>query len=652
MSKFWLGKKPNPSEATQDGARIPADNPISTPEQDVLGRNDSARCFANEILSIDSSEGCVVGVLGPWGSGKTSFVNLVRQHLKKSEIVVLDFNPWMFSGTDQLIELFFLEISAGLKLRPSLKEVGKRLEEFGETISRLGGLPFVGSWAARCGQAVRVLGRLFGGRDGSHQRRNRVRDALRKLDKPIVVFLDDIDRLTTSEIRDVFKLIRLIANFPNLIYVVSFDRARVEKALDEQAIPGGDYLEKILQSSYDLPAIPRRLLDQEIFRAIEQALSPCEENIALPDDFRSGIFVKIIRPLVRNIRDVRRYALAIRASISDVGRDVASEDLLALEAIRVFLPDVFSELATLVELLTATNYHLRPSSERERGQIERLCQLSKGRDDVVRSLITLIFPAADHHIGNSCYGTEWSSKWLRDRRVAHPDILRRYLERYVDEEMLSVLDARQAWVVMEDSEQLDRHLRSVPVERRTEVIGLLEIYESDFRPNHVLPACPVFLNLLPNLSNQDNWPFSFLGSAGRVRTLVLRLLRCLKDQDKVENAVQNILPKIRTLDAKRELIQVVGYLPNAGHKLVSQAAADGLERAWRAELRAWRISLSKFLSPRTGRSLRALYRDSRLSRRYPSPPTFRVSRRSELDLGLWGDSFSSSRLEKLGGCVR
>ncbi len=85
--------------------------------------------------------------------------------------------------------------------------------------------------------------------------------------------LDDIDRLTTSEIRDIFKPVRLTANFPNIIYIVAFDRIRVEKALTEQNIPGRDYLEKILQVSFDLPAVPAHVLSKQVTEAISDALS-------------------------------------------------------------------------------------------------------------------------------------------------------------------------------------------------------------------------------------------------------------------------------------------------------------------------------------------------------------------------------------------
>jgi hypothetical protein len=61
---------------------------------------------------IDASQGAVVGVLGAWGAGKTSFVNLARAEFSRQAVTVLDFNPWMFSGSEQLVESFFIELAA------------------------------------------------------------------------------------------------------------------------------------------------------------------------------------------------------------------------------------------------------------------------------------------------------------------------------------------------------------------------------------------------------------------------------------------------------------------------------------------------------------------------------------------------------------
>jgi predicted KAP-like P-loop ATPase len=318
---------------------IAGDNPIRFPANDTIGRTNAAASFAGQILTLDATEGLVVGVLGPWGSGKTSFINLARICLEDAGVSVLDFNPWMFSGAEQLIDSFFVELSAQLKLRPELSDIGESLEEYGEIFSGMAWVPFVGPWLERGREAAKLLGRFLQRRkEGVGGRRAKVAKALAVLEMPLAVVLDDIDRLTTSEIRDIFKLVRLTANFPNVIYIVAFDRERVELALGEQGIPGRAYLEKIIQLGVDLPSLPRHVLDKQIFTAIDAALDQIEDLGGFDKDIWPDVFVEIIRPLIGNMRDVRRYASAIQGTVGDLNGQIALVDVLALEAIRVCTP--------------------------------------------------------------------------------------------------------------------------------------------------------------------------------------------------------------------------------------------------------------------------------------------------------------------------
>jgi predicted KAP-like P-loop ATPase len=178
------------------------DNPIRDHHDDTLGRAESAESFASHVLALDRSEGAVVGVLGPWGSGKTSYINLARDEFRAAGAEIVDFNPWMFSGAEQLVESFFVEVASQLKHRPGLADVGKDLEDYGELFSGLGWLPLVGPWIERGRIANRLLAKLLQRRkEGSADRRAKLTKELQKLGRPIVVVIDDIDRLSTTEIR-------------------------------------------------------------------------------------------------------------------------------------------------------------------------------------------------------------------------------------------------------------------------------------------------------------------------------------------------------------------------------------------------------------------------------------------------------------------
>ena len=431
---------------------IVGDNPIKNPEDDAIGRISTAQNFVQHVLALDTTEGVVVGVLGPWGSGKTSFINLSRNEFEKEEVPILDFNPWMFSGTAQLVELFFVELAAQLrgrrKVRRDLAEIGEILEAYGEIFSGMGWLPGVGPWIERGRVITKIWNkRLQRRKEGVSGQRRKIEKALSALDKPIVVVLDDIDRLDTSEIRDVFKLVRLTANFPNIIYIVAFDRDRVEKALDDQGVPGRDYLEKILPVAFDLPVIPSHVLRQQISSALDEALNDIENTGPFDEKVWPDVFMKIILPLMRNMRDVRRYAAIVPSTIKSLDGQIELADLLALEAIRIFLPDVFKLLHSNIDGLT-TNFvsastHGDPAHLKT--QVNDLVKAAGDQSRVVESMIRRLFPAGGYCIGGIARSSGWEQEWLRKRRVAHADILRLYLEHLANENMQAVMGAEQAW---------------------------------------------------------------------------------------------------------------------------------------------------------------------------------------------------------------
>jgi predicted KAP-like P-loop ATPase len=73
--------------------------------------------LAAGIKKMPAPEGMVIALNGPWGSGKSSAVNLVLHHLKEAEpeeIAIINFACWWFRGEEQLALAFFRELYAGL----------------------------------------------------------------------------------------------------------------------------------------------------------------------------------------------------------------------------------------------------------------------------------------------------------------------------------------------------------------------------------------------------------------------------------------------------------------------------------------------------------------------------------------------------------
>ncbi len=604
---------------------IPGDNPIRDADADVLGRTATAKSFAGHILELDASEGAAVGVFGPWGSGKTSFINLARTEFEQAEIPVLDFNPWMFSGTEQLVGRFFDELSAELRLR-NFAKAGKALKKYGDALTvplSLLGVPLVKELVAVLKTVCSVVGRPT----SVNQRRKDVEDALRNRERPIIVVLDDVDRLSVSEIRDVFKLARLTGSFPNLIYIVLCDRLRVEQALGEEpGLSGRDYLEKIIQYPFDLPEVPEHILGQRLFEEIENACEGIKNHGLFDKQVWHDVSREIVRPLIRNMRDVRRYAAAIRGTVAGLEGKVALADVLGLEAIRIFMPDVFKRLPDLMDILTARSQLLSAESESmsfeaalleysdepenmkiNARRIGKLIEAGK-TPGVVQAMIRFLFPVCGKKIfGESIHGkfpeeddqyvekirkdlslsTDLPppEKFLVDYRVANEAIFRLYLERRAAEDVSVAEDTRQAFDRMADRGDLHEFMRSLTRQRRSEVIRhfrgfedrFREEHEDRFREEHVVPGSIVLLNLLPDMLEN---PIPTYDRQVIVKRIIAQLFQVLNNAAAIEAAVRRILPEVTMLFPKVVFVFAIGYrdeFGQTGHRLVSKTAAIEFE---------------------------------------------------------------------------
>lgn len=562
---------------------VKGDYPIEKRDEDRLQRSDQAESFARAVLTLDSRRGLVVGVLGPWGAGKTSFINLSRPVFESAGSPVLNFNPWMFSGVAQLMDAFFSELAAQLKLRPGLADIATRLEDYGEFFASFSWIPMVGQALG----APKAVGKLLQHHDGGvAARAKKIGDALAQLSEPIVIVVDDIDRLSSDEVRDIFKLVRLTASFPNVIYILAFDRLRVEEMLDRQGIPGRDYLEKILQLSWDLPAIPRAALHTETMDAL-MAVTKEVEWINTEDQTRwQDVYAEIVMPLLTSVRDVRRYVAGVHGALGVVGGRISLSDLFALEAVRVFLPETFQRIrestAALTVVQSAISFREDPVAK---DAIEELLS-SAGyrRREVVRSVITQLFPAAEQHISTVGYGADSQHAWRRSRRVAHETYLRLYLERVAGAELTAFDAAEAAFTVMHDAVAFESALRSLDG-MLVDVVRELLAFRDEYKPNQVVPAGTVLVNLVTEMPDVENGLFA-LHPSSLVRGHVKALLRTLDSPEEVLKAARAILQEVEDLSRQAIVLTAIGAEgeEGAGVKIPSEKR-DELYREWCEQVR-------------------------------------------------------------------
>jgi ATPase subunit of ABC transporter with duplicated ATPase domains len=121
-----MSENENRQETDPRMASSTGDPPIRRKKEDRLNRARFAEALAEQIASAPGSGGVVFGLLGPYGSGKTSILNMVEETLKETseDPAVLWFNPWLFSGTEQ-----FMDVGAHRKVRWAVLDFLRKIED-------------------------------------------------------------------------------------------------------------------------------------------------------------------------------------------------------------------------------------------------------------------------------------------------------------------------------------------------------------------------------------------------------------------------------------------------------------------------------------------------------------------------------------------
>lgn len=567
-----------------------ADRPIEDTSEDRLGRAGLARMIAGQITSAPANDGFIIGLLGPWGSGKTSILNLVKKEIEKSDkAAVIQFNPWLFSGTEQLMGRFISALSAEIRLRPQLglADVGKLLEAYGVLIGPLELVPLAGTGAGLLAKVLLSAGRFFQNRsrslDTAERQRHRLYSALRNGEKRLVIILDDIDRLTDQEIQEVMRLVRLVADFPKCIYLLAFDPLRIENSLSKVGGDGREYLEKILQLTFEVPPVRRSDLGRILVDGIQEVVAGREVG-PFDEELWQNVFTLGMFPLFKKMRDVRRYHNGLSWTLEMVGDEVAAVDVIALEAIRILHPRVFALLPESVEALTSLSSDSGGSPNAvHREQLDRLIVAAGADADAMKELITRLFPASQRHLKNVSYGFDFQGKWATARRVAHERSLRYYLERSYPQDVLPNSRIRQFFDAFGKRDELERLLLDLTPQALEHVLERLIDYEEDYPLSAVPAAIVALLNQLPRLETQVHGFFGFEPEM-KLSRVVYRLVRKVGEEKDREEIVSRALPELTTLSAKMMLISMVGHQEHTGHRLISLESALQHEQTLAVEI--------------------------------------------------------------------
>lgn len=349
------------------------DRPIDAPRDDRFGLAAVAERIARAIREQSAGIGLVLGIEGAWGSGKSSLVALIADLLKGGEgepVAIVDFAPWLVGDRDQLLVSLFEELSrsidsiaqadgdaTGITI-DAARSAADQLRRYATYLGPAGKLVGVAGLAL---PGLGVAGKVMEGLAAAaaqniegpslSSRKAAIEKALSELGRRIVVIVDDVDRLDPPEVAELLRLVRSVADFPNVTYLLCYDGERLASAVTS-AIgidDGRAYLEKIVQLELTIPR-PETFALRRMFSDGLATFATC---VGEPGQRLAHVIDRLGSRFLTTPRAVNRVLDALRFYWPSIEGQVDLADLVWLRILAAGAPATYRWVEEYVDVFAA-----------------------------------------------------------------------------------------------------------------------------------------------------------------------------------------------------------------------------------------------------------------------------------------------------------
>ena len=235
------------------------DHPLTEEEEELSGWTSQAQTLTQKLLATDTTHAAFsLGIVASWGEGKSSFMGIMQRYLQQArqEVIIMRFNPWLYDKEAQLTKVFFEELRR--TLAPYSSKLSRSIDSYAELL-----LAVDNGWLKLAHELLRQP------QSSTTEQFDKLSRDIKELGRRVVIFIDDVDRLTREELLELFNLVRNSSNLPCLYFVLAYDKSYVLKTLQSDGEHMSRYPEKILQEEYPLP----KLTPDKMWVVLERCLS-------------------------------------------------------------------------------------------------------------------------------------------------------------------------------------------------------------------------------------------------------------------------------------------------------------------------------------------------------------------------------------------
>lgn len=255
---------------------------------DIFGIRRTREELKESILaSKNYKEGFSIGLVGEWGSGKSTIIDLTKKEIEIQNyfIIIDDFDPWVIKSQDALILAMYNTIMENLRENISYF---KRKKVQNALINITTNIPYIG----------KGLGNYFENRIDDYSEYKEIKsdleEKLEKSDKRLIFIIDNLDRMNSENVLFLLTLIGTLFKLPNITYIIAYDRKRLKNIFKIDDI-NPKYLEKIINKEIFMPTLHR------------ETLEVCLENLINVYKYNDIKYKKIIKEICKQFTNIRQF---------------------------------------------------------------------------------------------------------------------------------------------------------------------------------------------------------------------------------------------------------------------------------------------------------------------------------------------------------
>jgi len=323
------------------------DREILSEKDDKLKISEEANNYAEKIWNNGANNSIVFGLDAPWGTGKSSFLNIVIQYLNKNyskKVIVCKFNPSQYQNKQNIVDVFAKNLINEIKKKVYLPELFSIVLAYSKVLSNS-----ISSFSH------------FGINFSFFQKKNNLDELFLKLEtlinstnKKIIIIIDDLDRLDFNTIKEVILVIQKGFSLPNMSFILCYDTANIN-ALDEnnhETEKISEFLEKYINIKTSI-FIDATVLSNYFVDTYKSLL--CENDLAntnfiskivkgIEGIYNSQEYYKY-KPFLSNVRKIKRLVNTIFMldlhSVDFENWDINIHDFINLLLIYLNYPSIF-----------------------------------------------------------------------------------------------------------------------------------------------------------------------------------------------------------------------------------------------------------------------------------------------------------------------